>query len=76
MKRRMMSHCLTPQEVFSELECHLFPGEAYGASGGVYWQFRWVNNPKDKEIHGPYESSTFLSWIAQVDVSPTHSIDH
>ncbi|CBZ55505.1 putative CD2 antigen cytoplasmic tail-binding protein 2 [Neospora caninum Liverpool] len=39
------------------------------AEGTTYWQFRWVNNPNDTEVHGPYPASLLQAWIQQGFVS-------
>ncbi|KAL8446620.1 hypothetical protein Emag_004680 [Eimeria magna] len=41
----------------------------------VLWQFRWTQNPQDKEEHGPYDSSTFLSWIEQNFISDSNPVE-
>ncbi|KAL8438709.1 hypothetical protein Efla_005247 [Eimeria flavescens] len=38
----------------------------------VLWQFRWTQNMHDKDVHGPYDSSTFLSWIQQGFISDSN----
>ncbi|EPT25611.1 putative CD2 antigen cytoplasmic tail-binding protein 2 [Toxoplasma gondii TgCatPRC2] len=42
-----------------------------GNSGeaATLWQFRWLNNPSDTALHGPYPSSLFRAWIEQGFVS-------
>ncbi|KAL8434215.1 hypothetical protein ACSSS7_003316 [Eimeria intestinalis] len=46
-----------------------------GAAPAVLWQFRWTQNPQDKEVHGPYDSSTFLSWIEQNFISDSNPVE-
>ncbi|KAL8272292.1 hypothetical protein Esti_003809 [Eimeria stiedai] len=41
----------------------------------VLWQFRWTQNPHDKEVHGPYDSSTFLSWTEQNFISDSNPVE-
>ncbi|KEP63052.1 UNVERIFIED_CONTAM: hypothetical protein HHA_217010 [Hammondia hammondi] len=43
--------------------------EAASGEGATLWQFRWLHNPSDTEIHGPYPASLFRAWIEQGFVS-------
>ncbi|OEH74049.1 cd2 antigen cytoplasmic tail-binding protein [Cyclospora cayetanensis] len=54
-------------------------GAALSSSSGevdpVYWQFRWLGNSNDKEIHGPYSSENFRTWIDQNFISERNPVE-
>ncbi|PFH33572.1 hypothetical protein BESB_077890 [Besnoitia besnoiti] len=52
-------------------------GMASGSRGAptTYWQFRWLNNPTDTEIHGPYPAAMFQAWMQQGFISDETSME-
>lgn len=53
------------------------PGDSssYHETEMVLWQFRWTNNQQDKRVHGPYDSSTFHSWIQENFISDRNPVE-
>ncbi|KAL8447096.1 hypothetical protein Emed_004620 [Eimeria media] len=68
---------MTLREVANNLNGQSAADDAPTGQGtpAVLWQFRWTQNPQDKEVHGPYDSNTFLSWIEQKFISDENPVE-
>ncbi|XP_026194271.1 CD2 antigen cytoplasmic tail-binding protein 2 [Cyclospora cayetanensis] len=55
--------------------CSAALSSSSGEVDPVYWQFRWLGNSNDKEIHGPYSSENFRTWIDQNFISERNPVE-